>query len=250
VAIASLTATNSLVLSTNYTVTILTVSTNAAYLVAANSQATPSGNFVVTAVNTNLGPVVTAYPLRLIVFNDGTNCSLLQRVYFGMGLGSNLVVTTTESALSVTNWNTARRITATHMPWTAANNPWPFTGQLAAGGLLSTTVTDAYDDQAANPFLHTYHPDHNNLTAISDPAVPPHELPEGSQSFGISRQITLNVLPNTTDFISLTTANSSLSGNYFETITLTGLGGATRSFSTAGSFKLTCISTIATLTIQ
>jgi len=73
---------------------------------------------------------------------------------------------------------------------------------------------------------------------------------EGSQSYGITRSITLSVQPNAADFNSLTTANSSLAGTYFETTTLTGLGGATRTFTSAGNFTLTCISPIATLTTQ
>ena len=62
--------------------------------------------------------------------------------------------------------------------------------------------------------------------------------------------ITLTIAPNTADFLTLTTANSTLSGYYQETTTLTGLGGATRTFTSAGSFKLKQISTIATLTTQ
>jgi hypothetical protein len=111
---------------------------------------------------------------------------------------------------------------------------------------LTTTVVESYDDQAANPFLHTYHPDHSNL----DNQSPPHELPVGSESYTITRQITLGIMANTSDFISLTTANSSLAGNYNETITLTGLGGATKSYLTSGAFTLKRVSTISTLTTQ
>ena len=131
------------------------------------------------------------------------------------------------------------------MPWTAANNPIPFSGQLDLGGVLTATFYEDYGDQAANPFLHTYHPDHNNLDLTKNP---PQELPVGSQSFDISRQITLLVSPNTDDFLSLTTGNTSLAGSYLETVTLTGLGGAQRSFTSAGTFSLTRISPIATLT--
>jgi hypothetical protein len=202
-----------------------------------------NGSYVVTGVNTNLGAVPVPYPLRLILFNDGTNCSLLQRVYYGLRQDTNLVVATTESVLDASHLNTARRISATQLPWTAANSPWPCSGQLGLGGVVSTTVTDSYDDQAANPFLHTYHPDHNNLDSST---TPPKELPIGTESYAISRQITLNVQPNTADFLSLTTANGSLTGTYSETITLTGAGA--RVFATAGSFSLTSISPIATLT--
>jgi len=234
--------------TTNYAITILVLSTNAAYQITTNLLVTGSSNYVVTAVNTNLGAVPVPFPLRLIIFNDGTNSSLLQRVYYGyQNGGSNLIVATTQTALDPAQLGTARRISAAHMPWTAANNPIPFSGQLDLGGTLTASFYEDYGDQAANPFLHTYHPDHNNLDLTKSP---PQELPVGSQSFDISRQITLTVAPNTSDFLSLTTGNTSLAGAYQETVTLTGLGGATRSFSSAGNFSLTRISPIATLTKQ
>jgi hypothetical protein len=215
--------------------------TDASSNLAVNS----NGSYIITGVNTNLGAVPVPYPLRLILFNDGANCSLLQRVYYGLRQDTNLVVATTESVLDASHLNTARRISATQLPWTAANSPWPCSGQLGLGGVVSATVTDNYDDQAANPFLHTYHPDHNNLDSTT---TPPKELPIGAESYAISRRITLSVQPNTADFLSLTTANGSLTGAYSETITLTGAGA--RVFTTAGSFSLTCISPIATLTTR
>lgn len=72
----------------------------------------------------------------------------------------------------------------------------------------------------------------------------------GSQSFDITRVITLTVAPNTLDFLTLTTANSALAGYYQETTTLTGLGGVPRTFTSAGTFTLTRISPIANLTQQ
>ena len=195
-----------------------------------------NGAYVVTGTNTDLGAVLTVYPLRLIVHNDGANCVLLQRVYYGLRQDTNLVVATTESALDTAHLDAARRITATHLPWTATNTVWPLGGQLAPGGTLSTMlpiVTD-YADQAANPFLHTYHPDHDNLDASFKT-----QLAQGAESYQISRQITLSIVPPGDDFTSLTTANRVLSGNYQETITLGGVAGATRTFNVAGSFTLT-----------
>ncbi len=244
--VASTTVTNSSA-GTNYAVSILTISTNAAYLVVTNQLVSSYSNYVVTGINTNLGAVPNPYPLFLIVFNDGTNSSLLQRVYYGLRQDTNLVIATTESALDASHLDSARRISAAHLPWTAANSPIAFTGQLGLGGTLTAAFAEAYDDQPANPFLHTYHPDHNNLDLTKSP---PQELPVGSQSFNITRQITLAVAPNTTDFLSLTKGNTSLAGAYQETITLTGLGGATRTFNTAGTFSLTRVSSIATLTTQ
>ena len=215
------------------------------YQTDANNQPVISsnGNYIVTSINTNLGAVAQSFPLRLIVHNSGQGVVLLQRVYYGVGPGSNTVVATVESDLDPTQLGTARRISATHLPWSAANNPWPLTGQFAQGGTLTATVVLAYDDQGSNPFLHTYHPDHDNLNATFTT-----ELPQGSESYQVSRQITLSFNPPGNDFASLTSASQTLYGNYQETITLAGLGGASRNFNVAGVFALNRISTISTLT--
>ena len=204
-----------------------------------------NGADVVTGLNTNLGAVPSAYPLRLIIHNDGANSVLLQRVYYGLRQETNLVVATSESVLDLAHLDTARRITATHLPWSAGNPGWPLTGPLALGGRLSTTppIAVGYDDQAVNPFLHTYHPDHDNLDATFKT-----QLPQGAESYQITRQISLSITLPGDDFTSLTTANRVLAGNYEETITLGGAAGAARNFNVTGSFTLTRLSPIATLT--
>jgi len=209
---------------------------------------TNTGSYVVTSLNTNLGAVPTAFPLRLILHNDGTTCRLLQRVYYGLRQQTNVVVATTESVLDTATLNIARRISSSQLPWTAANTPWinANNSSLGLGGQLQFTVTDAYDDQTSNPFLHTYHPDHNNLSNPNPERAT--ELLRGSQSYDIVRQITLTFAPAGTDFGSLITANAGLTGNYNETITLAGIGSNQRTFITAGTFSLTLISPIATLT--
>jgi hypothetical protein len=204
---------------------------------------TNTGAYIITSINTNLGPTSSSFPLRLIVHNDGTNANLLERVFYGQSPGSNTIVTINESSLDPTQLGNARRISAVHLPWTAANTPYPFTGQLKPGGLLTATVNLPYDDQSSNPFLHTYHPDHDNLDATFSK-----ELPIGSESYGITRQITLNITAPGNDFSSLTQAGQTFSGAYSEAITVTGLSGATRTFNVAGAFTLNQISPIAALT--
>jgi len=218
------------------------------YQVDANNSLVISsnGNYIVTGINTNLGPVPQAFPLRLILHNDGTNVFLLQRVFYGLNTGSNLVLATQESALDPQHLDTARRISAADFPWSSANQPWPVSGRLAPGATLSASVRLAYDDQASNPFLHTYHPDHNNLDTTTLPL--PTKLPPGSESYDILRQLTLNLNSPGNDFASRTAAGQSLSGTYLETITMTGLGGATRTFQVSGAFILSRISPIAILT--
>ncbi len=106
-----------------------------------------------------------------------------------------------------------------------------------------TTVNTPYDDHSSNPFLHTYHPDHDNLDVTFK-----NQLPVGSESYGISRQITLAITPPGADFTSLTAAGQTFSGAYTEAITMTGLGGATRTYNVGGSFVLTRINATAKLT--
>ena len=201
-----------------------------------------NGSYIVTGIITNLGPVARSYPLRLIVHNSGTQAVLLQRVYFGLDPGSDPVLATSEGRLDPSQLGTARRISCTHLPWSAANSPWPFTGRMSQGATLSTTATLSYSDQSCNPFLHTYHPDLDNLDATFQA-----ELPQGAESYQVTRQISLSILPPGNDFISLTSASQTLSGNYSETITLAGLRGVTRAYNVTGAFALNRISTIPTL---
>jgi len=202
-----------------------------------------NGAYVVTGVNTNLGAVSTPFPLRLIVHNDGTNVNLLQRVFYGSDVYSNSIITTSESKLDPAQLGNARRISAVQFPYTATNQTWLFAGQLLPGSTLSTTVDLPYDDQAANPFLHTYHPGHDNLDASYQ-----YELPVGSESYGITRQITLAMGAAGSEFASLTQFGQSFSGVYTEAITVTGLNDATRTFNIAGSFSISRISSISVLT--
>lgn len=204
-----------------------------------------NGNYIVTSVNTNLGAVARPFPLRLIVHNDGTNAVLLQRAYYGLSPYTNLMIATSQSLLDPTHLDSARRITAAHLPWTSNNAPMPFSGQLVQGGVLTATADLPYDDQASNPFLHTYHPDHDNLDASFQT-----ELAQGYESYRVTRQITLNISPPGNDFASLTSVGQSLVGYYAEAITVGGLGGASRNFYVSGIFSLNRISPISTLNQQ
>jgi hypothetical protein len=205
-----------------------------------------NGAYVVTGTNTSLGNVSTPFPLRLIVHNDGTNAFLLQRVFFGSDIYSNTIVTTSESKLDPAQLGAARRITAVQFPYTPTNQTWAFAGQLLPGGTLSTTVDLPYDDQAANPFLHTYHPNHDNLNATFKTQENP-----GVESYEITRAITLNLGSTGDDYDSLTQFGQSFQGVYTESIGLYGLNSgtnATRTFNVTGNFVLNRISPIAALT--
>ena len=210
----------------------------------------PNGQYIPTATNTSLGSVARAFPLRLIVHNpDGAgNAMLLQRVYHGLDGATNPVVANTEAVLNRNLLSQARRISAAHLPWTEANTPWAFNGKLGQATDLTATVTLGYNDQASNPFVHTYHPDHDNL----DPTFR-NVLAQGSESYSAERVITLHVSPPANDFAAITAGGRTLTGNYEETITLKGLARAggqfdTPKFEVRGVFTLNHISDIPTLT--
>lgn len=210
-----------------------------------------NGNYSVTTNDTSLGEVSKAYPLRLIVHNpvSGAGASLLQRVYHGLDYSTNPVVATGEAALHPSYLSSARRITSTHLPWTATNTVWPMGGRLGTDTFLSTRVMVSHNDRAANPFLHVYHPDHDNLDVTFKK-----ELPQGSESYRIERFIQLAVLPPANDFSSLIASGTTVSGIYLETLTLKGLHrddgkDEARQYELRGVFSLNRVSDISTLTL-
>ncbi len=210
----------------------------------------PDGRYAVESVKNDLGTVGRPYPLRLILHTgaDGAGARLLQRVFIGPKPDGTVGVTTREELLDAAQLAHARRISAVHLPWSAANVPWAGTGALRPGAAVSVPVTVSYDD-AANPFLHLYHPDHDNLNATFD-----QRLERGEESYELRRDITLTVRPPADDFDSLTRGHNTVSGHYAELITLTGTtkagrpGPESRTFEVRGTFELTRLTDIAELT--
>ncbi len=208
-----------------------------------------NGAYVVTSVVTNLTPVPTSFPLKLIVHNPASGrATLLQRVYFGFDVATNPIVANQESALDPGRIADSRRISASHLPWMENNPGWSFSGPLILGAVLKTSVTNRFDDQRSNPFLHTYHPDHDNLDSRFAS-----ELPQGAESYTIVRDVSLSIKLPPNDFNSRVNAGITMVGDYLETLRVQGLArsaGAvdTRRFDVRGSFKMTRITDIPTLT--
>lgn len=206
----------------------------------------PSGGgvpYLVTNVNTSIGATARSFPLRLIIHRGDSATALLQRVYYGLRLGTN-TVTTRENLLDSTNLASASRISAAHLPFKLANDPWlKSSGDLGLGTNLVFTVTVDANDHASNPFIHSYHPDHDNLGADFRTVQP-----QGVESYGIRRVITLSFTSPPNDFASLTAGGKELRGVYAEEVTFNGRASETRSFNVQGSFVLNRISPVATLT--
>jgi hypothetical protein len=196
-------------------------------------------------IKVDSGTVALPHPLRLIVHNSGGAVRLLQKVFHGVAPGSNTVLTTRESLLHPGLLSQARRISAVHLPTSAANVPWNFSGAMQPGGAITVAVPTSFDDASSNPFLHAYHPDHDNLDAQFATAVA-----RGAESYGVTRQITLTFTAPANDFNSLTRGSQDLGGNYAETITFAGRGSDTRQFNVLGTFTLKRLSDITSLTTQ
>lgn len=174
---------------------------------------------------------------------------LFQRIYLGVLNNTLPGVTNKESLLESTEISTAVRISSVHLPFSDVNSPWMCAGELMDGGALSTTVNIGYNQQASNPFVHTYHPDHDNLSADFSRLQP-----VGQESFTIQRSIGLNFQAATQDFNGLARTSQQLTGVYEESMTLFGPASDAapneKTYRFRGPFTLNRISTIDTLTLE
>jgi hypothetical protein len=197
-----------------------------------------NGHFIPDgAAETSNTATAQQFRLRLIVHVDAAGAArLLSNVYYGAldAAPTTKGFTTIQSALYTPGLPKAVRITATHLPLDLRQ---ALTGSFGAGGSLTTSVVLDYKDPT-NPFLHTYHPDHDNL----DPRFNATPLPEGRESHTVTRAITLALhaaapAPDPAWGVTL------LTGSYTETIT----GLHKNSIATAGTFQLRRLSPETTL---
>ena len=198
------------------------------------------GAYTISTTNAILGPVPRAFPLRLIMHDNGTNSVLLQRVFLGTDSTTNPIVATEQRFLDPNRLGSARRISAAHLPWSASNGSWPMT---LVSNVYRASVVTPHDSVGVNPFIHQYHPDHDNLNASFTQV-----LPRGRESYGITRTIWLSPQVPPTDYLGQTAGSLERKGIYDETITVEGAGGSSRTFKVVGTFTLNRISSISQLT--
>jgi hypothetical protein len=198
------------------------------------------GAYSVMVTNEVVGGVSRPFPMRLILHNDGTNTVLLQRVFLGMNPQTNAIVTTQQRFLDPAQLASARRISAAHLPWSSQNTPWPIT---ITSNVYRVEIATPYDSPSVNPFIHQYHPDHDNLNASFTQV-----LPKGRESYSIQRTVWLSPQPAGFDYQSRTTGSLDLNGVYDETIEVGGSGANARTFRVLGAFTLNRISDLPTLT--
>lgn len=203
-----------------------------------------NGAATVLSQDITFGQTPRAMPLRLLVHVDAAgNAKLLQRAY--IGIADNVVgtIATKQSLLSAQHLASARRLSATHLPWTKDNAPWSFANPFARGSTITTTVSTLHSQQGANPFLHTYHPDHDNRNATFDA-----NLPRGFESYDVVRGVAMQLSAPGMQFGDLTSSHKEVNGTYSEVITLKGKGSEQKQYAIRGTFTLNRLSVVPTLT--
>ena len=153
------------------------------------------------------------FPLRMNVHVDASGTArLLSQAFVGplAAAGNPPGICIRESSLQADRKAEALRLVSSQMPLDRAI---PGTGSFAAGSTLRHTVTIPYDD-ATNPFVHTYHPDHDNKDARMA------RLNAGVESYDINRNLTFTFTSSPPDGSSITGWGTTIyGGTYSETIT-------------------------------
>jgi len=144
------------------------------------------GDAVVTAVESKplqnaVKPAGTTFPLRyLIHVADNGTARVLSQVFMGPMAAAphDFGLCLSEAGLKADAKAAARRIVATHMPLDLALGT---TGSFAIGGDLACTIATPFNDPT-NPFVHQYHPDHDNKSGQTT-------LVAGQESYDVTRQV-------------------------------------------------------------
>ena len=177
-----------------------------------------------------------SYNLRYIVHvDDAGNARVLSQVYLGQLAGATPQsgICTVESALSVADKASARRIVAAHLPLDRVLDG----GTMALGGSLSCTISTPFNDPTS-PFVHQYHPDHDNKSGTT-------ALVSGQESYDLSRAVTFNFAATAPEGVSATGYGSNvIAGSYTEVLT----GLRKDSITVTGTFTLRRVSEIGILT--
>jgi hypothetical protein len=167
--------------------------------------------------------------------DDAGRATLLSQAYIGT-LASNpnvRGVTTSEAGLKQDQLGSAMRLTAAHMP---LNRAVTAAGGFGAGATLTGIINLPFNDPT-NPFVHQYHPDHDNKDARFNP------VQNGVESWTVNRMVTLSFSASAPAALSASWGSRALAGTYQEIIT----GIHRQPITLGGSFTLRRVSEIGTL---
>ena len=191
-------------------------------------------------INQTYGGVGEVYPLRMIFHrnvSDEPKMKLFQRLFYGLRkdaeVATDLIITNDERALDKKFLGSAIRIASSHLPWSKSNNGWLCSGEFKLGKEMIVNIVTKYNDRVSNPFIHAYHPDHDNLDAKFE-----NELVQGYESWGINREMKFRFDAPKNDFDSLVSVGRKYQGEYHEMVELTGIGVEKKSYYVKGVFTL------------
>ncbi len=179
-------------------------------------QAPPTVTF--TGGQVDVRTTASTMPLRLIVHRAANGAvRLLQQAYVGTD-GIATTIATAEN-LFPPALKPSSRLSSAQFP---SDLDILGTGSLSANGTVSFDVTLGYDADT-NPFVHRFHPDHDNLNARFESMLPVGEtgLSAGAhaESFTVKRAITLTFDPNLPGINDPAWGVTMLGGSYTETVT-------------------------------
>ncbi len=181
------------------------------------------------------------FPLRIILHvDDSGTARLLSQAFLGQLAAAPhpIGLSTRESALKADALGKATRFAVAHLP--PDTEATSGSGSVALGATLVRTVSIPFN-APTNPFVHTYHPDHDNKNARFDPIGPGIESPEIARSLTFTFAST--PLPTST---ALGWGSTILGGTYSETVT-----GLHRTTITAtGTFELRRVSELGAITLN
>lgn len=176
------------------------------------------------------------YPLRLLLHsNTGGSVRLLQQAYTALQGGAD-VVSDKENGFTAPAKAQAR-LSSAHFPLRLNQTG---TGMLGLTGSLTFSVPLSYT-ASDNPFVHIYHPDHDNKDERFQSV-----LPAGRESNSISRSVTLTFESSNAAGFDPTWGSTTLGGTYTETIT----GLRAVPLTTSGRFQIQRVNQAATFVTQ
>lgn len=218
-------------------------------ITAAPGPILPDGQGTVDTTTQADADAPKSFPLRLILHRtSGGAVKLLQQVYIGEDGGGIHIIADAESHLAPAKLASARRLSSSTLPLDQK-----ITGSGADLGLAGTAEFDftLAHDSPSNPFIHTYHPDHDNKNAQFAPFVlgngpPPDNLVRSPESTAVKREIDLTFSndPASLGLSNLGWGSIVLGGSYTEVIT----GLRAQKITVKGAFVLRRVSDIPTLT--
>jgi hypothetical protein len=191
------------------------------------------GSFAAGYSGTATSPTAPSLRILLHISADGS-AKLLSQAFLGLDANDIATITTSQSLLKTSALAEATRFFAAHMP---LDRVILCSGSANPGSSLSGQILIPFDD-ATNPLVHQYHPDHDNRSPTGV------LLSAGTESANISRAFTLAFTadaPGTSPGSGW--GGNAIGGTYSETLT----GLSRQPVTITGTFRLQKASSISSL---